>query len=199
MARRLLSCGVMVKHTDHLLAQRAAAGDAAARDQLLARHYDAIRRLCRKLCPDSATADDVLQETLLAVLRNLGRYRGDASFTTWVYTVARTHHGRSIRTDQRHRARADRLATFLVSVPGTSEDQDDALAAGELRERVRCALDSLSPLDRAVLESRDFLGCSAAETARELSLTIPAVKTRLHRARSRVRALLEPPTLVFAA
>ncbi len=189
----------MVKHTDLIFAQRAAAGDAAARDQLLARHYETIRRLCRRLCPDAATADDVFQETLLAVLRNLGSYRGDASFTTWVYTVARTHYGRRIRTDQRHRARADRLATFLVSLPGASEDQDDALAVGELRERVRCALASLSPLDRAVLESRDFLGYSAAETARELSLTIPAVKTRLHRARSRVRARLEPPTLVFAA
>ena len=189
----------MVQHSDHHLAQRAAAGDAAARDQLLARHYGAIQRRCRPVCPDAATADDVLQETLLAVLRNLGNYRGDASFTTWAYTVARTHYGRTVRTDQRHRARADRLAAFLVSVPGASMDQDDALAAAELRARVRWALESLSPVDRAVLESRDFLGCSAAETARELSLTIPAVKTRLHRARSRVRALLEPPALVFAA
>ncbi|MCR9159493.1 MAG: RNA polymerase sigma factor [Nannocystaceae bacterium] len=189
----------MEQNTDHLLAQRAAAGDTAARDQLLARHYRAIRRLCRRLCPDSTTADDVLQETLIAVLRNLGSYRGDASFTTWVYTVARTHYGRTLRTDQRHRARADRLAALVVSVPDAGAGQDDALAASELRDRVQRALECLGPLDRAVLESRDFLGCSAAETARELSLTIPAVKTRLHRARARVRAMLEPPTLVFAA
>lgn len=189
----------MLDESDFVLAQRAASGDLLARDQLVRRHYAAIDRLCRRLCPDAFNSDDVRQETLLAVLRNLGSYRGDASFTTWAFTVARTHNGRALRTNKRHRARADRLAQHLVALPQTAEQHDDALAAAELRSKVRRALERLPALERAVLESRDFMGCSAAETASALGLTVPAVKTRLHRARSRMRVLLAEPAVATAA
>jgi len=177
--------------SDLVLAQRAASGDVVARDQLLTRHHASIARLCRRLCTDSAALDDVVQETLLAVLRNLGSYRGDASFTTWAYTVARTHYGRALRTDRRHRARADRLQQHLVAVPMGAVGGERALECAQLRERMRGALEALSALDRAVLEHRDIHGYSAVETAEALSLTVPAVKTRLHRARTRVRGILQ--------
>ena len=185
--------------SDHVLARQAASGDVIARDQLLARYYAAIKRLCRRLCTDPATVDDMVQETVIAVLRNLGSYRGDASFTTWAYTVARTHHGRALRADRRHRARADRLQQHLVAVPLTGFGGDEALASAQLRNRMREALTCLPALDRAVLEYRDFHGYSAAETAHALALTVPAVKTRLHRARARVRALLHEPAPALAA
>lgn len=189
----------MEAQSDHLLAQRAASGDVAARDQLLARHYRSIERLCRRLCKDPTSVDDVLQETLIAVLRNLGRYRGDASFTTWAYTVARTHHGRALRADRRHRTRTDRFQAYLDAAGTLTPDGNEALASTQLRNRMRGALGILPVLDRAVLEYRDFHGYSAAETAVALDLTVPAVKTRLHRARVRLRALLQDPDPALAA
>jgi RNA polymerase sigma-70 factor (ECF subfamily) len=141
----------------------------------------------------------VVQETLLALLRHLGSFRGDASFTTWVFTVARTHYGRALRTQQRHRRRADRLAQHLLPLQRSLVEHNHALAASELREGMSKAMDSLSALDRAVLMSRDYLGCSAAETAAALSLSVPAVKTRLYRARSRLRSLLDSSLTTSAA
>ena len=95
-----------VEPTDLALAQRAAAGDRAARDQLVSKHYGSVARLCQRVCRDPSRIDDVVQETFVALLRDLPRYRGDAAFTTWAFTIARTHHGRAVRSDIRHRARA---------------------------------------------------------------------------------------------
>lgn len=191
--------GSVLTVSDLELAQRATAGDGRARELLLRRHYATIGRVCRRLCADPVTAEDVQQETLLAVIRHLGSYRGDASFTTWVFTLARTHAGRVARSDHRHRARVDRLAKHLLSLPRSGPDHDDTVAAIELRGRVLAALMSLPPVDRAVLEARDILGYSAAETATALCLSVPAVKTRLHRARGRLRTLLLPELAASAA
>ncbi len=185
----------MMTSSDHVLAQRAARGDVKARDLLLERHYGTIARLCRRLCSDPVVLEDVIQETCIAVLRNLGSYRGDASFSTWAYTVARTHHGRAVRSDRRHRARTDRLA---LSVLGTAAPLDLA-SSSHLRTRIAHALAELGALDRAVLEHRDVLGFSSAETASALAISVPAVKTRLHRARARVRLALEVPDALQAA
>lgn len=180
----------MNRTSDYLLAQQAASGDRAARDLLVSRHYRSIERLCRRLCTDPARVDDVVQETFVALLRKLGDYRGTASFTTWAYMVARTHHGRAIRSDQRHRARADLFGRHIATTPPSNRDGDEFQSA-LLRGQVLAAMGQLSELDRAVLEHRDIRGDSASETAAALGLTVPAVKTRLHRARARMRQLLQ--------
>lgn len=176
-----------VNPPDHSLAQRAALGDRHARDQLLTRHYEAIRRLCQRLCGDPERAEDVAQETFAALLRALDSYRGAASFTTWAYTVARTHHGRAIRSEMRHRARAARLHAHLGSLLVSADDGEAALACASLRHWVDRATRQLSEVDRAVLVLRDVQGYTAAEAAQALGLTVPAVKARLSRARARVR------------
>lgn len=176
---------------DHVLAQRAASGDRVARDLLFSRHFRSVERLCRRLCSDPSRVDDVVQETFVALLRALGDYRGAASFTTWAYMVARTHHGRAIRSDQRHRARTELFGRHLASSRPQSAEEGDEFASTMLRAQVLKAMGQLSALDRAVLEHRDVRGDSAAETAAALRLSIPAVKTRLHRARARMRQLLE--------
>lgn len=179
--------------SDYALAQRAAAGDVAARDKLLARHYRSVERLCRRMCGDRTSADDVVQETCIAMLRNLGRYRGEASFTTWLYTLVRTHHGRALRANQRHRARADRLHVHLSTT--LTPDAPDSFTSAARWSQVNRALGELASLDRTVFELRELQGYSAAETSHATGLTVPAVKTRLHRARQRVRALLGPPSI----
>ncbi len=176
--------------SDYALAQRAASGDMDARDQLLSRHYGAIERLCRRMCSDQASVDDVVQETCIAMLRGLGRYRGEASFTTWLYTLARTHRGRVLRSDQRHRARADRLHLHLSTTAAPTVW--DAFAWSQRWSEVERALGELPPVDRTVFELRELHGYSAAETSHATGLTVPAVKTRLHRARCRIRTRLVP-------
>ena len=184
--------------SDYALAQRAAAGEVDARDQLLARHYRAIERLCRRMCHDQASADDVVQETCIGMLRSLSRYRGEASFTTWLYTLARTHRGRVLRADQRHRARAERLHTHLSTTATLTVR--DAFSCAQRWSEVERALEELPAADRTVFELRELHGYSAAETSDATGLTVPAVKTRLHRARHRIRTRLVPSsTEAYAA
>lgn len=175
--------------SDYALAQRAASGDVDARDQLLARHYPTIERLCRRMSTDQASVDDVIQETCIAMLRSLGRYRGDASFSTWLYTLARTHHSRALRANRRHHVRVHRLHAHLSTIPQT--DISDSFTCSTRWSQVNRALVELHPLDRTIFELREIQGYSAAEVSGITRLSISAVKTRLHRARKRIRTLLE--------
>lgn len=175
-------------------------GDKIALDQLLRRHRRAIERLCRRLCRSEESVDDVMQETFVAILRNLSSFRGDAGFLTWVYTIARTHRGRALRTARSCRDRVERYAATKLG----GEDHpnlDDVVFGREVGDALGQALGRLSEVDRAVLILRDIEGHSAVEAAVQLGLTVSAVKARLHRARVAVRATLEqfepsrPPAL----
>lgn len=177
----------MTHGSDLDLARQASGGDARARDQLLARHHTTIARICRRLCNDPSQCDDVFQETVIAVLRNLGSFRGDASFATWAYTLARTHRGRVLRTDQRHRVRAQRLAWHTSTVRERPRSADEVLARAEELEQLDRALDRLSPVDAEIVRLRDLEGHGTAEVAHRLGLSVSAVKTRLHRARAQLR------------
>ena len=165
-------------------------GDKAALEQLLRRHRRAIERLCRRLCRGEESVDDVMQETFVAILRNLASFRGDAGFLTWVYTIARTHRGRALRTARSSRDRVERYAATKLG--GEDHiDLDDHVFGREVTDALTHALACLGEVDRAVLVSRDIEGHSAVETAELLGLTVSAVKARLHRARVCVRATLE--------
>jgi RNA polymerase sigma-70 factor (ECF subfamily) len=164
----------------------ARAGDRAALGRLLRRHRAAIERLCRRLCNDPTQVDDVVQETHIAILRNLHAFRGDAGFLTWVYTIARTHRGRATRAAVRDRGRSEILRNLAHVVPG-GRSLDDVVAGHEVTDALARALQPLRPLDRSIAIMRDVEGRSAAEIAMTLGLTVPAVKTRLHRARVALR------------
>lgn len=172
--------------SDAILVRAAKAGDRQALDRLLRRHGDAIRRICQRLAGDPAEADEILQETLCAVTRSIHQFREEAAFTTWVYTLARTHRGRALR----RRGTAQRLAAAVE--PTTGVPADRLAETTQLRDAIELALATLPELDRQVLLLRDLEGYSAAEVAGRTGLTVPAVKTRLHRARVAMRRVLTP-------
>ena len=141
--------------------------------------------------------EDLIQDTYLAIVRNIASYRGEASFLTWVYTIARTAHGRRRRHEFLHTRRAEALALvsrLLDGAAASTRPLDDLVAVSELGRLVTDALAALSETDREVLLRRDLEGWSAREVADHLGLTVPAVKTRLHRARTTLRARLSIAT-----
>ncbi len=173
--------------TDLLDAARA--GDRLALDELLRRHRPRLQAICQRMCRDADEAAEVLQDTLLGIAANIHRFRGDSSLLTWAYTIARTHRtrrrrGRSVETKSSHLRvdfgdQVDRLAGF--------ESPYERVADDELRAALLGAMRSLSSVDREILVRRDLEGFSANEVASALGLTVPAVKTRLHRARVATR------------
>jgi RNA polymerase sigma-70 factor (ECF subfamily) len=180
---------------DRGLLQACADGDRTGCAAFVERHLPAIWRYARLLTGDDTTAEDVLQDTLLAALQAAGSFAGEGSARAWLYTIARHSLAR------RHRRRAGEPARFhdsdAIDVLGPAAgfgadaaDAEAALEAAEDRERVRAALARLSPADQEVLVLRDIEGLDGDETSAVLGLPLAAMKTRLHRARLRLAAEL---------
>ncbi len=178
------------KATDHDVIEAAQRGDREAIEALLRRFGPRIFRICRRLGSDAAELEEVYQDTLMDLVRYLPRFRGESGLLTWAYTIARTQWNRRTRRKsaawKRHNMDTEisSLADRLVD-PGSVPD--DELASSELRSALESAIASLSEVDRGILLLRDLEGFSAPEVAQRTGLTVPAVKTRLHRARGSVR------------
>ncbi len=174
----------------------AQAGDASALEELLTRHQAQVYRFGLRLCRDAEDAQDVVQETLLASVRNLKGFRGASSFSTWLYTIARSF----CIKKRRRRKHAPRVVVPLESaeaqpalqIPDPGRSPDEQLHERQVAMALERAVDSLAPAQRQVLVLRDMDGLPAAEVAQILGLTVEAVKSRLHRARAAVRAALSP-------
>jgi RNA polymerase sigma-70 factor (ECF subfamily) len=172
------------------LLEAAREGDRKALDELLRRHRPRLLAICQRMCRDTEEASEVLQDTLLGIAANIRRFRGDSSLVTWAYTIARTHRarrrrGRSLEAKISH-MRVD-FGADLEQLPGQQSNPYDRVADDELRGALMMAIRALSQVDREILVRRDLEGFSASEVATQLGLTVPAVKTRLHRARVATR------------
>jgi RNA polymerase sigma-70 factor (ECF subfamily) len=173
------------------LVAAARTGDHAAFEELVRRTSADTYTLARRLVSDDEDARDVVQEAYLRAYRSIGKFRGDAQFTTWLYRItancASTHLGR------RRRHRHDELDEE-VDVPDTSPDHDPAAmaSASALRDRLEAAIAELPPRLRAVVVLRDIYDLNHAQIAEELGITESAAKVRLHRARRRLRTQVFP-------
>ena len=165
-------------------------------ERLLDSEQARIFRYGMKMCGHPEDAADVLQETLLTMARSLGEFRGDSSLSTWVYTIARSFCGKKRRRSKFAPAREDSLDTDVPAEASRLAHPADDPEAETASHQVRVALDraiaALEPMYREVLLLRDVEGLTAPEVGEVLGLSIAAVKSRLHRARSAVRESLAP-------
>ncbi|MGE0863341.1 MAG: sigma-70 family RNA polymerase sigma factor [Vicinamibacterales bacterium] len=171
-------------------------GDPAALDALLARHQPRIYRFGLKMCRDPRDAEDVLQDTMMAMARTIGEFRGASSLTTWLYAIAWSFCVRRRRKSRFAPARELSLEAVMAQEGERLRDPapapDEVAMAAELRTALHDAIQALEPSQRDVLVLRDIEGLSAPEVAEVLRISVPAVKSRLHRARLAVRARLAP-------
>lgn len=178
-----------------LLAQ-AQDGDRAALGTLLERHQGQVFRFGLSMCKDPEDAKDVLQDTLLAAARGIRDFRGASSLSTWLYTIARSHCIKRRRRRKHAPAYAVSLSEDAAheanALPHPGRDPHEALEGRELEAALEGAIRSLEPKYREVLVLRDVEGLTAPEVSEVLGIGVPAVKTRLHRARKTLRGLLEP-------
>lgn len=174
-----------VQRDDRELVARARRGDRDAFGELVWRHQDTVYTLAMRLVgPDLAA--DVAQEALIRAWQAMPRFRGDASFSTWLHRI-------TVNTawTQRKRAARHHGAPLEDRFEDPRPGPEHAGEVVELRLRLKAALQRLSPGQRAVVVLRDVSGWSHAEIARELGITQTTAKVRLHRARKRLQQLLE--------
>ena len=177
--------------TEDALLLAARKGDRAALDDLLERHQRQVFAFGMKMCGDAEDAQEVAQDTLLSMVRSVGDFRGEASISTWLYTVARSFcikKRRRTKGAPAHHEPLDAAAHEQASAPAPSPEQ--TLLGRETRDAVATALDQLEPEAREVVILRDLEGLTAPEVAQVTGLSVAAVKSRLHRARQSLRTQL---------
>ena len=195
----LKEVGSTVCDVDHDLVTRFKRGDAEAFPLLLDRYQRSVFGMLRNMAPwGKETAEDLCQETFMRAFRGLPAFQGGAKFKTWLFRIA-THVGiteirkrralkRSGRTWSIH-GDEDRGLPSIEPVSST-EDPSEALSKAEELVQLRMAIDSIPPLWRSVLVLRDQEGRSYEEISEILGVPVGTVRSRLHRARSRVREAL---------
>lgn len=174
---------------DEQLVERAHDGDADAFDELLRRHSARIYRLLVRTVGDSTLAEDATQETFVRAWRGLQRFRGEASFSTWLFRIALNEGNRML-------ARASRTELLpyddvMMQAPDLAADTGAAAEASELRAELERFIAELPPNYRVCVVLRDVEGFSNEEAAHLLDLDVRNFKSRLHRGRMALRRRLE--------
>jgi RNA polymerase sigma-70 factor (ECF subfamily) len=183
---------------DPLLVQRAQQGEAMAMDFLLARHRGRVERLTHSIVKNPMDAEEVAQDVLLSVRSKIDRFRGDSALTTWIHRItvnaALMHKRRDksstvVSLDDAPPSLEGRRAADEISTPSRSADET---LRDEFWDVIWQAVDELDEKYRTAFILRDVEGLSTEEAARSLGLKIPALKSRLHRARLALRERLLP-------
>lgn len=171
------------------LIERSRRGDADAFDQLVARHYPRVYAVARRLSPSRDDAADVAQEVFIAAWKQLGRFRGHASFPTWLHAIALRQCAR--------RTRSARGGPHSLDEPDAPEpaapDAISVVALFERREQetaLHAAIRALPRAQREAVALHYFGGLTCAETATAMGISAGAVMTHLFRARRSLRRVL---------
>jgi RNA polymerase sigma-70 factor (ECF subfamily) len=179
-------------------------GDENAFAELVDRYHGSLVRVARMYVRDGATAEEVAQETWLAVLGGIDRFEARSSVKTWLFRIltnrAKTRGEREARSipfssmgdSDQPPAEADDPADLT---PGTwrswEGDPEERLLAGEARELILTTIETLPPSQRATITLRDIEGLSAEEVCNVLDVSDTNQRVLLHRARTAVRRALE--------
>jgi RNA polymerase sigma-70 factor (ECF subfamily) len=182
--------------TDLELVQQAKSGNLEAFGDLVNRHERKIFRLTQHITGNKEDAEDALQEAFMKAYSRLGQFHGDSQFYTWLVRIAVNESLMKLRKRKAN-------PTFSLDEPIATEDDflprehadwdanpEQKFAQLELREILDAAVQSLPPIFRTVFVLRDLEELSTEETADLLQLSVPAVKSRLLRARLQLREKL---------
>ena len=190
-------------------------GDDEAFAWLVEQHHAMLVRLALRYVPDQAAAEDVAQETWLHVLRGLARFQFRSSLKTWIISILKNRARSRATSERRHTPVSDAwLATVGSGEPAVDPNRfygpeqadlldrwasppvgslpEERLLASETQDILLRAVKTLPLAQREVITLRDIEGWSAAEVCNALGVTETNQRVLLHRARSKVRAALEP-------
>jgi RNA polymerase sigma-70 factor (ECF subfamily) len=178
------------------LVAQARQNDASAFSELVRRYENKIFRLALHITQNREDAEDVLQEAFLKAYEHLDQFQGNSKFYTWIVRIAvnqalmklrRRKTDKSVSLDEQIDTGED---TLVREIAAWDENPEQQFSREELGEILESAIHSLDPPYRSVFVLRDIEDLSTEETAQALDLSIPAVKSRLLRARLQLREKL---------
>lgn len=177
------------------LIEKANSGDRIAQSRIVQKYERMVYNLGLKLLGNSEEAECILQETFLKVLESLPDFRGKSQLSTWIYRIATN------QALMRLRSRKKEYATFTSENDEGVKDYSnlvrsfeatplDDLLNSELRKKMTAAIEMLPPKYKSVFVLKDIEGLSLKEISDILNISLPAVKSNLHRARLFLREKL---------
>jgi len=178
------------------------AGDEAAYEKLVTVFSPWMQRVARKHVQSAGLAEDIVQETWLAVVRELDTFQGRSSLKTWIFQIL-VNQAKSAGRRERRVIAVDPL-DHCIDPPGASGNwpsagtaaavaqPEDLVIADEAARTILAAVATLRARDAQIIVLRDIQGFSAPEAAEQLGISSGNQRVLLHRARARLRALLRP-------
>lgn len=173
--------------TDHELVARARDGDSRAMDRLVSRHHGSVFRVALLILKDEDLAADAAQEAFIKALRGLKDFRGEASFRTWLLTIAANEARGLLRKRGRRREQA------LDATPPVSAEErsaEDELVRNEELREIRDVLDTLPEKQRQAVALRVFEGLSFREVGELIGSSEGAARVNYHHGIRRIRETL---------
>jgi len=175
-----------VADEDERLARRIAAGDREALEELYARYRRPLFGFLLGIAPDAATAEEILQDTLVAVWQGAAGFEGRATFRQWLFAVARRQAYNAVRRRQLPWANPDELEAAVAIGPSPETEALNGVGLDDLAAHIR----GLPPGQREVLVLTLVEGFSYEETAAILETPLGTVRSRLNTARRTLRQQL---------
>ena len=184
------------EHPDVALVARARAGDVSAYDTLVRKYERQIFRIAQHITQNREDAEDVMQDAFLKAYEKLDQFQGNAKFYTWLVRIAVNES--LMRLRKRRSGKMVSIDEDLETDEGTvprdladwAPDPEQNYSTAELADILRRTIQGLPRGFRVVFALRDIEGLSTEETAEALGLSVPAVKSRLLRARLQLRERL---------
>jgi len=175
--------------TEKELVEKANKGDKQALAELVKSHEMTVYNFAFKICRNKDQAENIMQETFLSMVKSLHQFDGNSKLSTWLYRIVSNHclmayrkmKNKFLSFDEEQSNEKSYTAEDWSSVPNFEVENQ------ELKNILDNAISKLSPDYRIVFVLRDVNGFSTEETGNITNLTVPAVKSRLHRARAFLR------------
>ncbi len=185
---------------DRTLLARAQGGDMNAFEELVGRHEEKVYGLALRMTRSEADAAEITQDTFLSAYQHLSEFRGEAAFGSWVHRIAANNALMRLRRQKVLDIVSDDLAGpeftergSLAEAPESdwSRRADDKILDDELGRAIQEATDALPEGYREVFLLKDVEGLSYEEISEMVGISVPAVKSRLHRARLALREAID--------
>jgi len=165
-------------------------GDKKALVELVKKYEQTIYNFAFKICRNKEKAENTMQETFLSMVKSLGQFSGKSKLSTWLYTVVSNHCLMLARSNKKHFYSSlddEESSINEKSIADWKVTPDKIAENNEMKNVLDNAIKKLTPGYRIIFIMRDVEGLSTEETAKAMNLSVPAVKSRLHRARAFLR------------
>lgn len=177
--------------TEEELIKNAQDGDKKALAELVKKYEQTVYNFSFKVCRNREFAENAMQETFMSMVKSIGQFSGKSKLSTWLYTVVSNHCLMQARSSKKYQITdsIDDDEKFIdeKEISDWKVSPEKVTENNELKKILDEAIQKLPPEYRVVFLLRDAEGLSTEETGKILDLSVPAVKSRLHRARAFLR------------